>query len=143
MHADRRPADTRWRPQTTFAVTRVWWCPGQHIGSTATFYHNQMIPASRGGPCSVRLSPTVVAPSAMQRYHIRTRTADRPGNCLDHPARVVLFGDGAVPPDDIDAVLAAVDAATPGRAGPFDLEIPTTGEQPFQRNAQNAFAVQV
>lgn len=124
-------------------MTLVWSCPGQHIGSTVSFYHNHMIPASRGGPCSVRLSPSVAAPGAVHRYHIRTCTGDRPGNCLDHPARVVLFGDGAVPPEDIGAVLAAADMTAPGRAGPFDLEVPATGEQPFQRNAQNAFSVQV
>lgn len=118
-------------------------CAGQHSGGTALFYHNQMIPASRGAPCSARLLPSVAAPSDKQRYRICTCTGDRPGNCLDHPVQAVLFGDGAVPPEDLADIFNGADAAVPGRAGPFLLEVPDTAEQPFKRGAQNVFTVTV
>ena len=118
-------------------------CAGQHSGSTVVFYHNQMIPAARGGMCSARLVPSTAAAGEKQRYRICTSTGDTPGNCLDHPAQVVLFGDGAVPPEDLESVMSPGGAPGPGRAGPFVLEVTDTGEQPFQRRAQNTFTVTV
>eukprot|EP00892_Ulva_mutabilis_P005098 jgi/Ulvmu1/2960/UM149_0043.1 len=126
------------------------WCPeqitvtlekGQHSGSQALFYHNQMIPASRGALCSTRLLPSVAAPTDKQGYRIRTCTGDKPGSCLDHPVKVLLYGDGAVPPEDLAGVLASTETHTPGRAGPFVLEVPDSAEEPFRRSAQNTFTV--
>lgn len=128
---------------TTATPTHVCACSGQHTGSSVSFYHNQMIPATRGGPCRVRLSPSAAPLAAKQLYRIHTCIGDRPGICLDHPAQVVLFGDGAVPPEDLGEVLTAATGGVAGRAGPFDLEVPDTREQPFQRRAQNTFSVRV